>query len=459
VSTIRFTLETPIILDSLQLRGRAVGHAAALLQIQTVRTKLNEEDEYHTLPGSGYDVSSILSSSSKFESPSSAATHVISARQRYRVSGLVKHIELVVQGNVKQVQSKEDDSILKKMDFGFGPLSPALDKTIHRTTSTGNRFTLAPLAVPKSESGLNDTGSSDQGGVGMGEEQVVVALFGFRLDSTPVASHVITLLNMATAIQFAAEQKNAPGSAAGTKEEKHDVESPSKRGGGAKNTTLAAPIAPPTTAASPNPPPFTHDLIELYQLTGLALMNSRSFVTAAEMFRKAKELLTVLVVASDASSSSSVAAKESHATFLRTIFLRLSSLDLLIADCLNENEHLYTKLTALQSGIQMLQAALGSNWMKQMELGVESSIADFTPTLTLPLITSKISPATDLVSGLQALQPQLVPFLLYHLRRASPSSKNATPAASAGGSTTVLPALQLACYKILGFVTIHWDCL
>jgi hypothetical protein len=182
---VRFTLDSPIILDAVQLRGRALtisgptsssSSASQQLHVLSVRTKFYPEDEYHTLPGSGYDSAAGGGASSRFDSSPPAASlssSLISGRQRYRVSGLVKYLEIVLAGDVTAKPLEREESLLKKMDFSSTtasgvPLSPDSAAggaiSLHRTTGTnGNRFMLPRLAVPKSDGGLNDTLGSDAG--------------------------------------------------------------------------------------------------------------------------------------------------------------------------------------------------------------------------------------------------------------------------------------------------------
>lgn len=142
VSTVRFQMATPMLLDSVQLRGRAVAHGAPpTVHILQVRAKLHAEDDYHTLPGSGYDTA--VSSSKAEASPSSgggAALAAVNARQRFRVCGLAKFVEVTLAGNARLAgTAKDDDTLLKKMDFGNSspfPLSPA-SSSIEATIVSG----------------------------------------------------------------------------------------------------------------------------------------------------------------------------------------------------------------------------------------------------------------------------------------------------------------------------------
>jgi hypothetical protein len=184
MSTAQLLLHSPIVIDAVQLRGRAItitgpsSSSASQLHLLSVPSKFHPGDEYHTLSGSGYDSAAGGGAAAKFESspPSSLSSSLISGRQRSRVSGLRKYLEIVLVGDVTAKPVEREESLLMKMDFSSSttggsssfPLSP--DSTaggaisLHRTTNTnGNRFMLPRLAVPKGEGGLSDTLGSEIG--------------------------------------------------------------------------------------------------------------------------------------------------------------------------------------------------------------------------------------------------------------------------------------------------------
>jgi hypothetical protein len=487
LTTVRFTLATPCILDHVQLRGKPLmGPAATGIQIKKVRGKLHVADEYHLLPGAGYSeagAGGVGSSAIRAlgDSPSSTSQSCPAlARQRFKVTGLVRYLEIELVGNLTQVsaahaaaaKTRDENNVLKKMDFtsALSPSSSLADVPILKTSSTGNRFTLPRLNVPKAESwglGSNDNSLSATGidGNAVSEEllneSIVMALSGFRLDSTPVASHSITLLNLTSNIGFAAEEWERQQEVAQlTEANRNNI--PHKTG----VVRLA---------------PFQFDLVELYQLSGLAFVNARSFISAAEMFRKAEERLLAIIHFEwhkARSGDADTAAIQNHRRRIRACLERMSCLELLVGDMMSENEHLFAKLHAYQMAITLLKAAHGGRIQPHGNDSVEGpDVANLT---LRPEV--QLAPGVDVNTGLLMLQPDLLETILWHLKSAtteqktksavSPTAANTasssvsptSAAASAptssspspSGSSSLLPApppaLQLSAYKSLCFL-------
>lgn len=363
-TTFSFSLPVPVLVESIFLRhSRSVQH----LRISSVKGRRTDSGPFQELTPL---------SSHNFDDSSMA---VLAVRKKFAACGVAQHLQVSIVGNLDQYKNRKDTRATSVPSESKRSSALIIDELEGRRTTPSH----PTIVIPRSESSFDFESEW--------EDSLVIAIHGFRLDTSPVASHALTLLNI------------------------------SHRLYGSSSSRLS-------------------DAVDSDFLGGQALMNSRNFNQAAEMFNRACQ--TALMCAQGLSGE-----------VRRCLHLRAVELQLLVARSLVDPRHVFDKLQAFRFALELMESSASSdvqttkyqtsyspvNWESQGFKKFHKQDP------ALPIFVKQnsgkwqLARTADVTTSLLALQPDLTSLLLSHIQNP-------------------LHAVRIAALRALDFILEHLGC-